>query len=416
MFQKLILTNKTNVFLVPQKDAQSVTVLVMYPVGSRYESDQMAGVSHFVEHLMFKGTKKRPNTLVLTREIDRLGAEYNAFTAKEYTGYYIKTDKRFLDTSLDILSDMLFNSKYEEKEMKREKNVIVEEIRMYNDNPLMHIENLFEELFYLGDLGRDVAGSEKTVLSYKREDVLKFRDRYYQPQNMTVVVAGKIDSETKELIEKYFASQSKINNQRINNKFSAGRLGKEKIIVQNKKTDQAQMMLGFPGFDYNSEFNPALAVLNTIFGGSMSSRLFIQIRERRGLAYMIRSGSEQFRDTGYVSIRAGLEAKNINKALAVIQEEIGKMIAKGATARELQDAKTHIRGSLSLSMEDSSVQANWYARQALFMKEIKTPEEKLAEIDQVTNEQIKALAKKVFDWDELRVAVIGDITADKIVF
>ena len=165
-YEKYTLKNNATVVMIPLADTKSLTTLVMYPVGSRYETNKMAGVSHFVEHIMFKGTKKRKDTLTLTREIDRLGAQYNAFTGKEYTGYYIKADASYTEVSFDILSDMLFHSKFDAKEMEKEKSVIVEEIRMYNDNPIMNIDNIFEEVMYDGPLGRDIAGSEKNVLSY----------------------------------------------------------------------------------------------------------------------------------------------------------------------------------------------------------------------------------------------------------
>lgn len=412
MFQKTQLKNKTNLYLVPLENTKAVTVLVMYPVGSRFEAEKMNGVSHYIEHLMFKGTKKRPSTLTLTREIDRLGAEYNAFTSKEYTGYYIKTDAKYLKTALDILSDMLLGSKFDAKEMEKEKTVIVEELRMYKDNPIMNIENVFEELMFDGcPLAWDIGGTEKHVLSYKRADVLKFKKKYYNPENTTVAVAGNTDDNTVKLIEKYFGSNK--NGTKLDKKFKPAKFGSvtksKRLKVEHKKTDQAQLMLGFPGFHHNHKSSPALSVLNTILGGSMSSRLFIQIRERRGLAYMIRSGADSFRDTGYVYIRAGLEAKNINKAIEVVKQELKKIKSKGVTKKELQDAKTHIRGGLSLTMEDSSSQASWYARQALFADKIKTPEQKLAELDKVTNEQIIALANKVFKEDKMRVAVIGDI-------
>ncbi len=417
-YQKYQLKNKTAAFLIPLKDTQSVTVLVMFPVGSRYEAKETSGISHLIEHLMFKGTKKRPNTLVLTREIDRLGAEYNAFTSKEYTGYYIKTDAKYLETSLDILSDMLFNSKFATKEMIKEKKVIVEEIRMYNDNPIMRIEQLFESLFYKGSLGADTGGTEQTVMSMERQVVLDYRKKYYQPNNITVIVAGKYDIDIKNKLNKYFSLQKNIG--QVDKKFVGAELGVEKkdqrILVENKKTDQIQLMIGFPALNYLDEENIPLAVLNTVFGGSMSSRLFIQVRERRGLAYFIRSGAENFRDAGYFYVRVGLEAKNINKALQVIKNEMKKIVSRGITAKELKDAKTHIRGALTLSLEDSSAQANWYARQALFMDEIKTPEEKLKELEQVANKGIKMLAKKIFDWNKIRIAVIGDIKKEEINF
>ncbi len=418
-FEKYTLSNKATVVLVPLLDTKSITTMVMYPVGSRYESEKMAGVSHYVEHLMFKGTKKRKNTLILTREIDRLGAAYNAFTGKEYTGYYIKTDANYAEISFDILSDMLFHSTFDAKEMEREKHVIVEEIRMYNDNPLMNIDNIFEDVLYAGcPLGRDIAGTEKHVLGYKRKDVLAFRNRYYDPSNMTIVVAGAINEKTTSMVKKFFGSVRSSKKPSTHFKpYTFGPRDKQsRIAVQYKKTDQAQLMLGFQGFKYGHNNNAVLSVLNTVLGGSMSSRLFIRIRERLGLAYTVRSGADYFRDTGYSYVRAGLDAKNINKAIKEIKKEISKIIEKGITAQELRDAKTHIRGGLTLSLEDSSVQANWYAKQSLFSKKIETPEQRLKKIDRVTREDVKRVAKQVFKFNQMRVAIIGDVQKDTIIF
>ena len=419
MFEQYTLTNKANIILVPQIDTKSVTTLVMYPVGSRYETEKMRGVSHYIEHLMFKGTKKRPTTLALTREIDRLGAEYNAFTGKEYTGYFIKVDATYAETAIDILSDMLFHSLFDAKEMEKEKTVIVEEIRMYKDNPIMHIEDLFEESLFAGSrMGWNIAGTEAHVLSYGRDDVLAYRHRYYQPGNATIIIAGAIDDDIRKLLTRYFGKER--NTRAAPKTFAAHGFGssekKDRIVVERKHTDQAQLMIGFPAFRHIDKRNTAGAVMNMILGGSMSSRLFIQIRERRGLAYMVKSGGESFRDAGYFYVRAGLDAKNMNEALKIIHNEIEKVKEKGVTQQELKDAKTHIRGSLTLSLEDSSAQADWYARQALFMDSIKTPEQKLREIERVTNEQIRDIARRVFHSNEMRLAVIGDIDPTNISF
>src|SRR3989338_11068831 len=208
MFTSYTLKNNARVILIPQEDTHSATTLVMYPVGSRYEPKKMNGVSHYIEHLMFKGTKKRKNTLILTREIDRLGAEYNAFTSKENTGYYIKTDCNYVEKSLDILSDMLYNSIFDPKEMEREKSVIVEELRMYNDNPIMNLDNIFESVMFKGSpMAWDIGGTPKHVMSYRRNEILSYRGRYYDPSNMTIVLAGSINEATKVRIETYFGQE-----------------------------------------------------------------------------------------------------------------------------------------------------------------------------------------------------------------
>lgn len=419
MFEAYQLKNKANVILVPQHDTKSITVLVMYPVGSRYESAKLSGVSHYIEHLMFKGTNKRKSTLILTREIDRLGAEYNAFTGKEYTGYYIKVDAEYTEIALDILSDMLFHSLFAASEMEREKGPIIEELRMYKDNPLMNIENIFESLLYGGcPLGRDIGGTEKHVRSFTREAVLAYRDAYYVPSNMTIVVAGSMDEKIRPSIEHFFGQSEHVKRSpRMFKPFCFGPHDRTKrLVIEKKKTDQAQLMLGFPGFPHGAKENAALTVMNTIFGGSMSSRLFIQIRERRGLAYMVRSGDEHFRDTGYLCIRAGLEPKNIAKAMRVMGNEIEKLRDKKVGKSELEDAKTHLRGALTLSLEDSSTQANWYAREALFYDTIKTPDQWLREIEQVTAEDIQRVARQVFQMNQVRVAVIGEVESKNVKF
>ncbi len=256
-YEQTTLKNKADIIYVSLKDTASVTVMIMYPVGSRYETEKLRGASHFIEHLMFKGTKKRKNSFTLTREIDRLGAEYNAFTGKEYTGYYIKTDASFTRISCDILSDMLFHSTFDAKEMEKEKHVIVEEIRMYNDNPVMNIDSVFESVMFDGFLAHDIAGTEKHVLNYKRDDVLAFRRKYYHPGNMTVVVAGKITDEIKQIVEEYFGSHKMPS---VKTKpFEPARFGsaakKDRLFIQQKKTDQAQMMLGFPGISHTDPRN-----------------------------------------------------------------------------------------------------------------------------------------------------------------
>ncbi len=419
MYDVYTLINGAHIYLVPFAGTQSSTTLVMYPVGSRYESEKMRGVSHFIEHLMFKGTKKRKNTQILTREIDRLGAVYNAFTSKEYTGYYIKADADFIETSLDILSDMLFNSTFNPKEMEREKGPVIEEIHMYDDNPIMNIDNIFEDVLFAGcPLGRDIAGTEKHVIGFKRTDVLNYRDKYYQANNMHIVIAGRIPDNIQTLVHRYFGvGKQNSHVSHVSHPSSFGSNKKDqRIRVVKKETDQVQLMLGFPGLNYQDKRNQTLDLLVTILGGTMSSRLFIQIRERRGLAYHIRGGAENFCDTGYVYVRAGLESKNVNKAIKVIQQELQKMVDTPVTKRELEDAQMNIRGGLALSLEDSSAQANWYAQQALFFDKLYTPEERLKQIDQVTVKDIQRLSKHLFVLSKMRLAIIGNVDKERIVF
>lgn len=283
----------------------------------------------------------------------------------------------------------------------------------------MNIDSVFEDVLYADSpLGVDIAGTPEHVRSYTRPDTLAYRNVYYQPGNMTVIVAGGIPKDTTQWIQDYIGVHH--NKHTASLAFTAADYGSssktKRIAVHHKKIEQAQLIIGFPGFAYNHPQSEAVSVMNTILGSSMSSRLFIQIRERRGLAYTVRSGAEQFRDTGYSYIRLGLESKNINTAIRVIRSEIEKMADTGVSARELNDAKTHIHGSLTLSLEDSSVQANWYAKQAVFYEKIKTPKEKLQKINMVTREDVKKVAQDLFKWNQARIAIIGNVDKGKVVF
>jgi predicted Zn-dependent peptidase len=255
-------------------------------------------------------------------------------------------------------------------------------------------------------------------MSYKKADVLNFFDHFYQPKNMLVCLAGKIDEKTKQVVEKYFGQKANILKTATN--FIPARFGNSsktgRIKIQNKKTDQTQLMLGFPCFPYGHRLNSAVAVLNTVLGGSMSSRLFIRIREKLGLAYSIHSGQEKYRDSGFAYVKAGIEAKNINKAISEIKKEIDLILKKGITKRELKDAKTNIHGSTVLSLEDSSAQANWYAVESMFMKKIKTPDEKLKEIEHVSMEDVQEVAEKIFHFEKMRVGIIGSAQKQDIIF
>jgi predicted Zn-dependent peptidase len=302
MYHVSKLKNGITLITVPIKGTKATTVLAMFPVGSRYETAKMSGCSHFVEHLMFKGTVKRPTTLDISRALDSYGSQYNAFTSKEYTGYYIKIAGNKQAVAYDILSDMLYNSQFVKEEVEKEKGAIVEELRMYKDNPLMDIENIFETLLF-GEtpLGREIGGTEATVRGVSREELWEYYQQHYSPKNMVVVIAGDIDrKKLATILPKTFEaklppkgafgfSYYKKDFEKIGYFKKKVPLA-DRVFVKQKKVDQSQLMLGFPGLAYNDKREDVLDVLSTILGGAMSSRLFIEVRERRGLAYMIRSG------------------------------------------------------------------------------------------------------------------------------
>lgn len=398
-----------SVLLVPQKGSTSMTLLVLCRVGSRYETQEINGASHFIEHLMFKGTKKRPTTEVLTRELDRYGAEYNAFTGKDMTGYYIKMDAAKTPLAIDMLNDMIFHSKYDPKEIQRERGVIIEEINMYEDNPRMHIEDLLEEaLFPSSTLGWNIAGPREVIRNVSREKLIAYRDAYYIPSRMTIVVAGKIVPNVLKMLEKSFgAVRREEGNDAKFSPFIPPKKIADPVAYQEKNTEQVQFSLAFHGLKLGDKDAAAAALLATILGGSMSSRLFIQIRERRGLCYSVNASHQAMEDIGVFSVSAGLDKKRVPEAVKAIVAELKKTQRTNVTTEELHRAKDHIRGKTMLAFEDSATQADWYGRQWLFQKRVETPDERMKRFDAVTAAQVKAIAKKIFRPQAMAAAVIG---------
>lgn len=409
MFQKTVLNNGIRLITAPISGTETVTVLVLFKVGSRYETAEQNGISHFIEHMMFKGTKKRPNTLAISKDLDSVGAEYNAFTARDHTGYFIKIEHNKIELALDILSDMLFHSKFEEKEIEREKGVICEEIRMYEDNPIMYIDDLFEQTLF-GDhpLGRKISGTVQTVKGFTRKMMLQYRDEYYQPNNIVLGLAGKFDSKSINLIQKYFGTAGiKIKPSFEKFDLRSQKLNKPKIKIHFKETEQVQLALGFIGYSYFDPQIYALQLLSIILGGYMSSRLFISIREKRGLCYFIKSFVNIYEDTGNLVIQSGLDKSRITAAVGAIFEELDKVVRGGVTEEELQRAKECVKGRLVLALEDSSQVADWYTKQELLMPEVLTPEEKLRKIFAVSKGEVKEVAKVIMQKKRLSVALIG---------
>lgn len=387
----------------------AVTALILFKVGSRNEFKEINGASHFIEHLMFKGTPRRPTTEILSRELDSVGAEYNAFTGKDHTGYYIKVSQEHMTLAMDMLSDMVWQAKFEAKEMERERGVIIEEINMYEDNPIMHVEDLVEEILF-GDqpLGWNIAGPREVIQKVSREDLLKYRQNFYQPDNLVVVIAGAISlAQGKKLAQQFFGKQVKEKNLKSHEFLPAVPVNTKTVKLVNKETQQIQVALGYPAYGYKHKLLTASQVLATILGGTMSSRLFIQVRERRGLAYAVRAGVNTYEDTGDFIVQAGLEKSKVYEAISLIRQELEQVITKGVTREELHRAKEFLLGKMVLGLEESASQAAWYGRQAVLLRELKTPEQKKKLIKQVTAADVRQAAKDIFVAKHARLAVIG---------
>lgn len=409
MFTQHTLPNHCTLLLAPQHDTKAVTVLALFPVGSRYETLALNGASHFVEHMMFKGTTRRPTTLHISRDLDRVGAEYNAFTGKDYTGYYIKVNAEHLTLALDMLADMLFHSTYKTEEFARERKVILEEINLYEDNPSMHLDDIFEGLLYKGHpLGRLISGTRETMMGITRTALLAYRDRHYDPRRCILTLAGNLEDHALDRVLETFG---RVPERRLTPTrapaFRSHARG-PMVRIHWKETTQAHLALGMPTFGADDPRAYPLTLLANILGGTMSSRLFIAVRERRGLAYSVRASAEAYTDTGSLVITAGLDPARLTEAIRVILREIARMRDRGVTVEELSRAKENLEGRIILGLEESSARAEWYGKQALLRKEVLTPEERIARIVAVEREHVGAIAREFLRTDRLRLALIGN--------
>ena len=398
---------------IPMPATKTATVFVLVGTGSKYETKDINGISHFLEHMMFKGTVKRPGTMDIARELDCIGAEYNAFTGKEYTGYYAKASAEKLDITMDVVFDIFLNSKLSEDEITIEKGVIVEEINMYRDLPQRYVGEIFEKLLY-GDqpAGWEISGEKEIVTALKRNQFVDYFNSHYVAENTIVAVAGSVDpEEVKNKVEKYFKT---IRHGKSISKLAVTEKQEEpNLAVSYKKTDQTHFVLGFRAFDMFDDRKYALSVLSKILGGGMSSRLFYEVRERRGLAYYVRSDVSPYTDSGYLSISAGVNNEKALDAVKVILDEVRKVKADNLTEKELQQAKDNAEGSMALGLEHSDGVAMTYADSVLFHKKVLTPEEELDRIKRVTLEDIHSVAKDVFENKKLNFALIGPFEDDE---
>ncbi len=389
---------------------ESVTVIVMVGAGSRYETKKNNGISHFFEHMAFKGTEKRPSAMEISSLIDGMGGEFNAFTGKEITGYYIKSAKSRLSTLLDLLSDMLQNSKLDSKEIEKERGVIMEEINMIEDNPMRKLGDLYEELMY-GDtpMGWDIAGPKENIQTISQQDFRDYMGGLYSADNMTVVVAGGIESgPTEELIEKYFGSMKQFSTGKplplVENQTTPA------VLIKPKKTEQIHIAVGIRTVPVNSPKKYPLSVLAAILGGGMSSRLFHEVRETRGLAYYIRTNSDEYTDGGSLVSTAGIDPKRVVEAIEVILSEYSK-VTQGKmelSDKELTKAKEFLKGHLVLGLEDSNSVAGFYGHQELLEDRIENPAEIMKHLDNVTKEDVEAVGKEFFIKETLNLALIGN--------
>lgn len=413
--------NNLSFLTVPMPGAKTVAVLVLIGTGAKYEAKHESGVSHFLEHLFFKGTKKYPTPMALSSAIDAIGGECNAFTSKEFTGYYMKVASAKADIALSMVSEMLLHPKFDAEEMEKERGVIIEEINMYEDNPMMSVEDVLEACFY-GDTpaGRDTAGSKETVSAMTRDDVVRYFSAQYQPHNTLVCLAGNFSKTFVAQAEKTFAGFA--------SKHQAGHFREKEAVavtqtapqakIKFKQTDQAHFSLGVHALPHGHPDETILKVMAVILGGSMSSRLYNEIREKRGLAYYIRTSAEGYTDCGYLASQGGVRVEALKETIKITLAEYAKLTTTLVPQKELGRVKDMIKGRVLLGLESSDDMGEWYARQAVMKMtqertgqgsraKLYSPEEFFKKIDAVTAADIKRVAKSIFTADKLNLAVIG---------
>ncbi len=407
MLRKTTLKNGLRIITVPQKTSQAVTVLVLVGTGSKYETKETNGISHFLEHMYFKGTKKRPSNLIISETLDKIGGIYNAFTSEEYTGYFAKVAASHFEKALGWTSDIYLNSLLPQREIEKERGVIIEEINMYFDTPMIYIGELWKNLLY-GDqpAGWDVAGTKESVRNISRQDLIKYMNSQYTASNTVVCVAGKISSfQAMEKIKNYF---SKIKEKKPRAKSPViEKQKKPETLIFPKETDQTHLALGVRAYNLFHPQKYTLELLGVILGGMMSSRLFTEIREKLGIAYYIKTSAECDPDAGYLITQAGIDNQKIDGGISAILKEYKKISQKKIPASELKKAKDNLKGKLALTLESSDAQASFYAGQEILEKRILSPEELFKKIDKVSVNDILKVAKDIFRPDRLNLALIG---------
>ncbi|HEX6491690.1 MAG TPA: pitrilysin family protein [Gaiellaceae bacterium] len=406
-FERHTLGNGLRVLLAPMPQATSVTCMIMLAAGSRYETRETNGIAHFAEHMFFKGTERRPSAREIGTEVDGIGGEFNAFTGKEYTGYYVKCAAEFRDTALDVLVDMLRHSKFAEDEIEREKGVIVEEMNMYYDTPRDFIGGVYEELLY-GDqpLGWDIIGRKETVRGARRETCLEYTGRWYKPGRMVVGLGGNLGSDPVARIEELLGD------------LEAAETGEPeaaavrtsdgaRVKIHHKQSDQAHLCLGVPSYPLDHPDRYSLQLLATVLGTGMSSRLFTEVRERRGLAYYVFAINHSYTDTGSLYSQAGVDIKRADEAVETIAQELRRIVEEPVGAAELDKSRNLAKGRFLLQLENPQGMIMFGLRREVLEGQAVDPEEVQAGLDAVSAADVQRVAQDVIGGNGLALALIG---------
>ena len=395
----------------PMPERQSTSVVLMFAGGSRLEEDRLGGVSHFIEHLYFKGTHRRPTSKEIADAIEGVGGFINASTDKELTAYWARVPSEHMRLGLDVLFDIVSNSKLDEADVEKERLVILDELRMYQDQPQDLVQNLFEELIWPGHpLGRDIAGTEASVSRLSREDILEYADAHYRLPNLVVGAAGALDvGETLDAVAK--GMRLRADPDGVVDGVPPPALDGPRVLIRRRETEQAHICLGARAFSYTDPDRYGLDLLNTVLGEGMSSRLFLNIRERLGLAYDVHSFTQKHRDTGYLGVYIGVEPRKAVNAVNAVMDELRRFGEAEVAEEELERAKEFTKGRLRLELETTNGVAFWLTYQELLLGGVKTLEEEVALVDAVTAADVKRAADRVLGG-AVQMSVIGPFARD----
>ena len=405
-FLRETLPNGLRILTAPMDHAQSVTCFVMLAAGSRYETADSNGIAHFSEHMFFKGTERRPTARDIAGEIDSIGGEFNAFTGKEYTGYYVKCAAEHRDVALDVLVDMLRNSKFDPEEIEREKGVIIEEMNMYFDTPRDAIGGVYESLLF-GDqpLGWAIVGRKETIRDATHDTFRQYVDHWYRPSRMIVGLGGRIGDGVHERVEELLGDLEDLPGG--DGPAPVGPLNDGRVSLKTKESDQAHLILGAPSYPLDHPDRYALGMVATVLGGGMSSRLFTEVRERRGLGYYVFGVNHSYTDAGTLYSQAGVDIARIDEAVTTIVSELRRIADEPVPAAELEKARNFSKGRFVLQLESPQGLIMFGLRREVLEGQFVEPEEVLAAIEAVTAEDVQRVAQDVIRGNALRLAVVG---------
>jgi predicted Zn-dependent peptidase len=406
IFEKTRLENGIRVVTAPMPQVGSVSCFVMLAAGSRYETPESNGIAHFAEHMFFKGTERRPTARTIAAEIDAIGGEFNAFTGKELTGYYVRCATETRDVALDVLSDMLLHSRFDPEEIEKEKGVILEEMNVYLDTPQRYVGNVYDRLLYADQpLGWDILGTRETIESATRETFTTYLDTWYRPERMVVGVGGRLGDGLVERLEELLGGIEP----RETGAAAPVELPPDgsPVLIHTKASEQAHLILGVRGYPIGHPNRYALQLLSVVLGAGMSSRLFTEVREKRGLGYYVHAGATSYTDVGTFYASAGVDVNRIDEAITTILGELRKIAAEPVPAEELEKARGYAKGRFVLRLESPQGAIQYGLRREVLENEIEEPDDLLARLDEVTVEDVQRVAQDLFDGKRLYLAIVG---------